>query len=567
MVFRDMLTNCSDLPKIENWDKATHCKVAFVILKELKCERRDCTPLQRDLMIQSLVVVCEDFSEDTSAMVTAGLGDLIHFLISSFDHIFSTRERDTDECNLKAIVHICGALGVASYQCREFLYEKHIIEKIIDRVVFYSNETENCNIVNSVEAIRNRFEQARLVCELFAVIRKEVALLSEQIYDLNEFWSLWEVNLQERITSSSVMISSRAAITSSVLNWCTTPEKKTLLRDSMLIPDMVSRCDINDLVNCSHLLKIFIFFGEHHFLKELVLNDYSCQFITIFMATMRGEEFTLSDALMKQWLCKRICSNYQLRNLVFGAEGALLNVLAVLRTATIDIEGPLYILSPFFDLIPNKPLLNSELIKLFGTFFQHGETDIIRRMAIEVLQVIAKGSQNSALINSVSKSFADSELLFELVDVIVAEDVMTEWRLKASSLLFNLLEHATIRMSIVENSSRFLRCFSSSVKDGVGYWSLGTILKTLSGHPLVYRKLIESDVVHLLTENLKSLLSISSMDTTTKGKCVLNIMELLDTIPHISLCSAQFDDVNRYLSAHDDAVIRQAAVVMKRRST
>jgi hypothetical protein len=556
-----------------NHGEPMYRRVVFRIIEKLNTVSKKCTSTQRDLVIESLSLICNDPSEATEASLKESIDDVLFFCRSTFTELLLTADKSAkDKENLKIIIRLLGVMALKSDFFRKKLEKHSILRKFIDDVLSkdYISRYSRDNVVTSIVKIcltsQVLFE---LLCDMKSMLTSVTSCLERSKSNVIDS-AMMKRYLSRVSDPSAILRDCRAVILSRTRLHCFTTEHKIQLQSSKLIPQLINRCFLDDLSSCTHILKIFLAFVEQPVLREMLVRDYSTELVTLFMATLRCEESNVPEFLMKFWLTQRICSIPHFRNLIFRVEGAILMIMATMRSVTLDAGESLSVLSPFCDdsFFFDMSLTSSQLIQHFGLFFQCGETALVRKKAGEVLEIFTEGLEQSNFSCGVSNSFIDSGILFILQNMISDDSCEMEWREKATSLLCVLVEDDSIRQVFLVESLGILHCLITSVdcfsSRSEVVKSVIAVLEVVAVDPNSHSRLFESDIVLDLAEHIKDTLVATSISSKTKEQYILHSLNIFDIISSSSESSAMLKKMNldeffdNFLKHQDEVDVRVA---------
>ena len=556
-----------------NHGEPMYRRVVFRIIEKLNTVSKKCTSTQRDLVIESLSLICNDPSEATEASLKESIDDVLFFCRSTFTELLLTADKSAkDKENLKIIIRLLGVMALKSDFFRKKLEKHSILRKFIDDVLSkdYISRYSRDNVVTSIVKIcltsQVLFE---LLCDMKSMLTSVTSCLERSKSNVIDS-AMMKRYLSRVSDPSAILRDCRAVILSRTRLHCFTTEHKIQLQSSKLIPQLINRCFLDDLSSCTHILKIFLAFVEQPVLREMLVRDYSTELVTLFMATLRCEESNVPEFLMKFWLTQRICSIPHFRNLIFRVEGAILMIMATMRSVTLDAGESLSVLSPFCDdsFFFDMSLTSSQLIQHFGLFFQCGETALVRKKAGEVLEIFTEGLEQSNFSCGVSNSFIDSGILFILQNMISDDSCEMEWREKATSLLCVLVEDDSIRQVFLVESLGILHCLITSVdcfsSRSEVVKSVIAVLEVVAVDPNSHSRLFESDIVLDLAEHIKDTLVVTSISSKTKEQYILHSLNIFDIISSSSESSAMLKKMNldeffdNFLKHQDEVDVRVA---------
>mmetsp|Transcript_178 Transcript_178/g.341 ORF Transcript_178/g.341 Transcript_178/m.341 type:complete len:884 (+) Transcript_178:103-2754(+) len=513
-------------------------RVVFRIIDTLNGSHAHCTPMQRDLVIESLVFLCNQTNVETEESLKVAVDSVLHFCRSSFKELLLTADSSArDKENLKTIVYILGVIALKSNFFLKKLETNNVIRTCIDDIlsIDFMSQHFTDNIVNSIVEISLK---SQVLYELLGDVKIMLVSISKRLESNTEV-SIDDVEVIRRhlarVNDPSVILRNcRDLIFEKIRKNCFSTAHKVQFQKSMLIPHLINRCMMNDLSNCSHILKIFTVFVEQPILREMFLREYSTELVTMYMATMRCEESGVSDVLMKFWLTQRLCSIEYFRHLIFRAEGAILLIMAVMRAVNLEAGESLQLLSPFCNqtMFLDVSLTPGQLIQQFGIFFQCGETDATREQAGDILEVFAEGLEPSQYSSGISNGFIESGMLYVLQNIISDESGETGRCQQATRLLCALVKDKPIRDVFLSEAMGVLHCMITSMdclttRSNV-VMSLVAVLEVVARDTVSHPRLFESDIVFDLAEHIKDSLVDTSIPYTTKQKYVLSNLNIFD---------------------------------------
>jgi hypothetical protein len=222
--------------------------------------------------------------------------------------------------------------------------------------------------------------------------------------------------------------------------------------------------------------------------------------------------------------------------MIFRADGAILEIMAIMRSVNFAPGNGLSVLSPFCNdsTFLDMTLTQAQLIQHFGLFFQTHEKEDTRRFAGEVLEVFIEGLEGSKSLQS-SRSFIDSGIIFILQNIISDDSAGHEWRQQGTALFCALMEDKRIREVFLAEPLGVLHCLVSS-KDSYErrspvIFSLVRVLEVVASDPDSHPRLFESDILIDLAEHIKATLTTDVVpDDATKAEYSLQSLNIFDII-------------------------------------
>ena len=536
-------------------------------------ENENCTHAQRNLIIEGLAFICENKILDSLGDIYHSLEEILTFLVASLDAFLVDYETaEANELNLKTIIHL---VCVLSPKFEENLHvageSQSWLEKLFDKVMlFVSVHQQELKQVQGgakedMKLLKENIHQSQLVCQVFVLFLKHEKRAKIKCSQ--------HLNIASAI--STFLVNRRVEIKAFVKSALITSRHVELFRDSTLVSSMVRYCDLEEFIQCSHILKIFVIFGENPRLSDIIVENFSVDFITIFMAAMRSEDSSVEVALTKFWLVKNLCNNASYKVLAFLAEGGMLAILTVLRSVDVDDVGGLSLVSPFRESLSllDLYLTNAQLIQHFGILFQCERSPLIRQQAFAVLQTFAQGLDLPAeqLSSSIATSFIESGILFGLVNAIGNEDDEDSGNNDAAfscqdmgtSLLCVLLKDPSIREAFLAEPLGILQCLSASRDQFCSRcsvtMSLVTVLESLITYKEAQVQLFECNVVNNLENFIKDVLSSDEegIAVEVRGDLIRRCLNIFAVMASSNksrdfLNAMNFADFLRLLLLHDD---------------
>lgn len=548
---------------------------------------RSCTAVQKDMVLQSLGMVAADPAPATDSFLRGGIDDVLSFLLTHFHDTLRECHSDYDRAGtedvegamkcLKMIVIVVGAIAhKADYFMRK-IERRQVFRRLIDDLFTASSVLDpplrppplplplpapdsNRDVMTSLKKMALK---GLLVHALLVEVREVLMSLSSVLsvphsphHDLAPCAMSLSCHL-DRVQDVSAVLS-RCRESMSVLvkrQRCLTTEHKIQLKRSHVIPLLATHCLLHDLESVSHALKIFVMFSEQPVLQKLLLRYYSAEFATLFLATMRAEEITTKDVLMKFWLCQRLCKSASYRNFLFRANGVLMEILRVLMAVELPCGEALEVLAPLcrsdcdgstgeFPL--DMSLTATQLIQQLGGVFLSGGSREIRLAAGNVLMVFTEGLEREG--GEMSRCFLESGLLYGVMNVVSTEECECEWRERGSFLLCALLEDDEIRRVFLVEHLGVFQCLASSADSLMGKCTVLTpllaALLVVARDPLSHFRLFESNVLLDLAGYIRDVTMAAdelcsgaganaegvAEGTSTQGEIVLHSLEVFDII-------------------------------------
>ena len=564
--FNTKQKNALTLPDSGSYAEPTYRKVVFEIIQKLNKDARKCTLTQQDLVLQSVTFICKDTTPDTEVALEGAVDDILTFFLTTFYTMLSSRVmRQLEKIeveNLKTIIELVGVLGCKSEYFRKKLEKRQIFRRFTDKIMTRASSAISTQSVeddreNLVDSIVDIALKSQILFELLVDVRtvllsiQEILEDSVQKEDSEALLVITQHLSRVQDTPNSLLFNSRTSIRSLIgqFEFCT--EDKMQFIDSRLICQLAKRCLITDLTCCSHLLKLFLILGEQPLLQQVMTIEYCSELVTVFLATMRCEENSLEDSLMKFWLAQRMCADPLSRNLLFRSEGVMLGIMALMRSVNMEANDGLAMLSPFYKdvFFLDLSLTTAQMIQFFGSCFQTGESSLLRRQAGNLLQLYAEGLITTnhvsqlAISLSISNSFIDSGLVFSLLNVISAEECDPEWLDMGTKLLCVLVADTAICDVFLMEPLGVLHCLVTSVDSYQGRRTVFTsliavlevVVKDVTSHP----RLFESDIIIDLAEHIRDTLSTGAVSAVTKGVNVLHTLHIFDLMTALSPESCQ----------------------------
>lgn len=554
-------------------------------------DSKTCSSEQREIILHSLDVVCDvGKGTDTVEICEKTMDDVIVFLLGSFLDLLEL----SDAPLMKCVIRVVGAFVQKSAHARYKLHSYRIFQKFLDAILSKTTSVfvEGDSVAQSVIDIAMK---SQLMIEMLLEMKTILTLFSHQLSDLNESNHYSEKIAESRARladSASILRSGRDLVSSLVKDHCFTSEDEALFQSSRLIPCLIERCVLDDLRNCSHLLKMLVTLADNTMLLDILLQENAVAFTQLFLSTVRCPEKSVEDFLVKFWLVYRTCENVWLRNFLFQREGVILEILAIMRTSSLSVGDSLEVLASFCDDICffDMSLSSAQMILHFGEIFQFSDhSDSKRHNAEEILLIFAEGlektshhssqkqsstgghqikKQLSDISESISCSFIESGLLFVLLSTISVNDSSSEWRAKGANLLHMLIQNPQIQEVFLDEPLGVLRCLVDSVDSFVDRISmcmeLIAVTEVLACNPLAHGRLFESDVVRDIIRFMAEVEVHASNDSHLQDptKYILRSLNILDIITNVSetscvaLKNMDIEEIfTSLLHYHDSAVL------------
>ena len=569
---------------------ASYRRMVFSVIRNLNEGKIDkCSSTQRKLVIKGLTVICEDKSPGTLTDLKDSMENVLAFLITSFDVLlFSSDAVTENERSLKRIIQLIRALTLKSeHFLKDLDNDQDIFEQAIDKVMAFAtiqqklSHHEKGETIVMLKLLEENILKSQLVCKLCSILSHEATTISCKFGE-NE-WN--EVHTKRTKVPHYIYSEKISAISTILMTWrneiksivrCNfiTSQLEELFSNSTLVSSMVRCCDLDDFLQCSHALKIFVIIGENPALCDIMVKHFFSDFTSVFMAMLRAEEPSPESILTKFWLVKSVCNNASYRSLVFLTEGGVLEILAVLRAVNMDVEGGLSVLSPFRDSssLLDMSLTNAQLIQHFGSWCQCDESPLLRQQAFAVLQIFSQGLDLSAeLSSSIASSFIESDVLFCLVNSVGNEDDggdrynddISYPQDMGMSLLCVLLEDSRIRKAFLCEPLGVLQCLSASRDPFCSRcsvtMSLVKVLDVVITDEDAQGQLFDCNVVKGLVNFIRDVLSSDEDDMTVHVKVGLirRCLHIFDVMVSCDKSRERFNAMNfadflRLLLLHDD---------------
>ena len=570
---------------------ASYRRLVFSIIQDYLMEdkKSKCGATQRCLVIKGLAFICDDNSPESIADTRNALSDVLSFLVDSFDYFLrDTESAYENEENLNRIIVLIRLLSLKSGNFLDVIIrQQSIYEKFIDRVNDFTETQQQLytrSVVSDMDTLSDIILSSQLTSKLCSYLCEEITTLLDTLTDE------WHVGITDQylLQCSQYVAKVSEAMSSALLCWrhiiksillqdkFLITKDEDLLRESSFLSSMVRRCDFNDFNQCSHILKIFIIFGEHPLLSDVVIECFLTELITIFLATMRSGVLSPESILAKIWLLQNICNDVKYRIPILTAEGSLLEIIALMRTSDVNMEGFLSNLWPFREsfFFLDMSLTNSQIIQYFANIFQSDEESIaIRQQAFAVLQMFAEGLKlHQQISSSVKNNFNESGILFGLVNAIGIEDTedgQFSRNAMATSLLCTLVADDDIRRRFLAEPLGILRCLAASAdpfyrKSNV-VASLAQIIEVVLDDENTHVRMFENNMMKDLKKIIKDTLLVNEDGVPEYSKVYLikvclNIFDIMSSSTEASqrLRSSKFSDFLHVLLQHNDRSIIKA---------
>ena len=489
------------------------------ILQHLNKEARQCTPIQRYAVIKSLKLVCEDISPCNIIKLCSVIDDVFAFLLNSFSQTLSRQVNATAERYLLVIIHLLGLFSLKSEHYSRERDVSGVFEEMIDLILSHATRknTERSTVVKSIVHIA---VHSQMVCNLLSAMKAELIALSKEVDDLNREFLPFAILLNKLSTGFSLLPCWRDELKLLLTSKTCTPKDKKLLKTSLLIPLLVKRCHTNDLTSCSNVLKMFVLFCEQPLFRELLLSDFSTEFMTVFMSTMKCDDLSQCDILMKFWLVKHICEDAQFRSLIFVTKGGLQEIISIMRSVDLDIGDSLGMLYPFCDspFFQRNMIDTSQLIEYFGRYVcSTTEASAVKLMATEVLLIVAGGLQ----VTNVVDDFLKSGIVFYIAQELFKDSNDGSCHHQGlSSVLCSLMHNSSIRTVFIAKGNVIFQKLATTLSNN--YAVLEPILKVLADDSTSYKLLLS------LRGHIMKLLS--EFTTSYTSKQILHALKIIEVM-------------------------------------
>ena len=507
------------------------------ILQHLNKEARQCTPNQRYAVIKSLKLVCEDISPCNIIKLCSVIDDVFAFLLNSFSQTLSRQVDATAEESLLVAIHLLGLFSLKSELYSKQTNLGELFSEMIDLILSYAsqNNTERSTVVKSIVHIA---VHSQLVCNLLSTMKTELVALSKEFHDLNREFLPFTTLLNKLSSGFSLLPCWRDELKLLLTNKNCTPKDKKLLKTSLLIPLLGKRCRTNDLTSCSNVLKMFVLFCEQPLFRELLLSDFSTEFMTVFMSTMKCDDLSQCDVLMKFWLVKHICEDAQFRSLIFVTKGGLQEIISIMRSIDLDIGDSLDMLYPFLDspFSQGSVFDTPQLLEYFGRYVcSTTETSAVKLMATEVLLILTGG----LVVTNFVDDFLKSGIVFYIAQELFQDSRDGNCHHQGLSIvLCALLCHDSIRSVFIAKGNIIFQNLATVL--GKNYEVLEPILEVLAEDPISHRLLFKCGVILSLRGRIMALLS-----EFVTSKQILNALKIIDVMASSSANSClRFKNMN-----------------------
>ena len=533
----------------------------------------------QDLVLEGLALIYADPSPDCFRALQGALDDVLVFVVGSFKHLINNAPKGE---LLMKVISVLTMLSGLSECCVEYVLEK-VIDKAIGIATVQQVSIDNeCDPEATLIIMQEIVSTSQVACQLRCFLCNELSSMGSDMQDVvsNEKRYLRRISfLKNRINKlNKVLLKSRNELKALVNSFFNSSKHADLFKASSFTSSMINSCNLEDFYHCSHILKIFLIVGESSHLCDVITQYFSDDFMSLFLATMRAEDYHLEDVLGKYWLLQNVCRNLNYRVLVFLAEGGVLEMLTVLRSASmmnVNIGDSVAMLSSFCTS-PNflkKSLTNAQLIQNFGGLLQCGGSHFVRQNAFVILKTFADGLNISdSLSAKISASFIESGILYSLVNTIANDDEIDEElpsrQEMGTTLLCMLIANKAICKAFLGAPLSILQCLDSS-RDVIESKcqvtsSLVRILDVLIDDEGSHSRLFESHVLHDLKTFIKDLLlweeNRMTVDNYSKVDLIRSCLSVFDKMASFDCCSKYFNEMNltnflRLLLRHNDASV------------
>ena len=563
--FQSILSNASS-------DEVSHCQALKNVLNDLNRKKKQCTPIQRNVLLCSLSVICEGAKTELVNDLYDAVESLLAFLLDSFGFTLSSSSLDAiDEENLQRIIHLVGILTIRSEKFAKSIDESKILEEILNETTSYSLGTIDIDKKDDMSIVRQIVMRSVLACQLFASIKAELTDLSALRYDeecgaFSNAYLLGKLKESERILYN-MRITLQSLVKSKVFR---IKHNKVLITTSLL-SHLVDRCNTLDLSVCSHILKIVMIFMEQPALRELLLRNLQQELIGIFLATMRCQNTGHGDVLLKFWLTQRICQDPHYRSLIFLSEGGLNAVVTVMRGVDLEVGDSLGMLRRFCDipLFDEKDqVTTSKIIKHLGKCLDTVE-------AIDLLMVMVSGLRIADKGLAAANTFADSGLVVILLRLLYTNKCNPDLLQKYTSLLCELLQNDVIRESFLWTRDNGFHYVSSAFISCCGitnqFLSLLQVVEVLAVDSSIHECLFDGGIVISLADHIQNTLSNNTSPDAVTLTHVLRVLRIFDIMTLKSTISCKrfkqmkFEVFISLLVHHEDPDVRRIVIdILKR---
>ena len=526
--------------------------------------------LLRGLVIEGLDFICHDDSPESTADMKGTIDNVLTFLMSSFDcFLLDNETARANEENLKKIVQLVQLLSLKSEAFLEKVVEGHgCFQYFVDRVITFAKSFQGENpAVDVFEEINEIIVKSQFVCKIYDLLYVEITELKYDSIDHGTNYSFQFTQYLENISSAaSVSLKLlRNEIKLLMKEKITDSKHIEMFKSSSIMYSMVQLCNFDNFTQCSHVLKLFLLFGEQPLLCDAIVQCYTSQLVSVFLATMRSDVVSIESMFAKYWLLRNVYDNVKYRHPIFIAEGCVLETVAVLRSVDLETEGFLSVLQPsresptFLDM----SLTNSQILQHFGNVLQRDDSILKRQQAFAVLQIFAEGLilAKCSSLSSVRCSLIESGVLFGLVNAIGIVDECDKQHScneMATSLLCKLVSDKVICENFLVEPLGILQCLANSCdqfsnKSSV-IESFLRVLEVVVVDEDNHVRLFDSHTMKDLENFIKDTLSILPKDGVNSIRRCLNIFhEMSSSVETVRLMGdSNMTDFLCLLLLHDD---------------
>ena len=569
--------------------EASYRRIVFSVIDDLsRVKSSKCIPSQRSLMIDALTILCRDDSPDSLLDIKARSRHLQTFLKDSFNTFLTDSENARkNNNNLKKL---CNIFELLCLNCVDFfidaIFKRRFVEKILDLITTFPIVRLHQNSEGpaaDLKFIHEKVLRSQIAYELSAILSSKLSSLTETlglVPDKADIYSRLSLHIKRLSTVNTALFEWRNEVKSVVgLKFCTLKHDE-VFQESALISTMVRFCDLDDYIQCSHVLKIFVIFGENLRLCHIIIKKFASEFTDIFLATIRAQEASAEEILAKFWLVQKVCNNANYCALIFLTEGGVLQILSMLRSVNMEAAASLKILAPFCRQATflDMSLTNAQLIQQFSYLLLSDRCGKFCRHAFTVLKTFADGLQLPSPHSSrIANSFIESDILFGLVNAIGSDNRNEQDSLRemGTSLLCMLVANSTIREAFLVEPLSILHCLATSpdqlaCKSRITS-SLIAVLEVIVNDKVSHMQLLERNMAKSLAIFIINILSVSDEGYVLPGDSKVDIiLRCLNIFGKMAFSResrqlfsrTNFSDFLHVLLLHDNHIVVNAVVAL-----
>jgi len=566
-----------ELMKCGSHREPLYRRIVFSLIRRMN-ESAKCNRAQRDLILQSVSLICSDDSSECDAELIVEIDSVITFLYTAFKDLLRRKPTYPGFDFMKLIIRVVGAL----HERGEFYVSKikkhRLLQKMVDEIIKRTSADAVTTKGSVVERVIDAISKSLIMVELLENLKEVMNCLTEVLpEDSSRRYFNSVIELMSKCDTAGVLLfKSRSLIKSLLQKERFTSIEKEVFQKEEIITHLLSK-GTGSLNMYKHVVKIVVMLGDMRVIKKLIVEEHSEALGKTTLGFLKGEEETIECLLVKFWLIVRLCKTKDFRDIIFCTEGAIVEIMKVMRAVTLDVPDQ-DVLKPFYQkefFQIAKPTIG-DLISYFVDIYESRSSTIVERhCAGEVLISFASclnttNSRDSAVKEVISKGFIDSGIISALMYVLSQESKSKDEKDDASELMVSILVDSRICKVFVgkplNDLHGILNSFSKYEQRSNAASSLITIVQAVardaSSHPMLF----ESDVVFDLVDFIKKTLTTSctSVPQEMKISHILLCLRTLESIAAVEESQNIFkkmklDEFLKLLLRHDNKAIRDVA--------